>query len=147
MLYLDNKAEEELVDDEVDTVLMKKQNMLNRKSQNDKVSLGKLSCELVPMKEEPHESNGTTLNKDKRQDKISSSSSRELCSGNKRRLRYIVISYGSKDECTEMNLPEQKEKSVCGNKRHVKAKAKNSMLEDEDEVRKAKPGRKRMLSR
>ncbi|XP_044394615.1 replication protein A 70 kDa DNA-binding subunit A [Triticum aestivum] len=60
MLYLENKAEEELMDDEVDTVLMKKQNMPDRKSKNNKVSPGELSCERVPVKEEPNDSNGTT---------------------------------------------------------------------------------------
>ena len=115
-------------------------------SQNNKVSSGKLSCELVPVKEEPHDSNGTTLNKDKRQDKIPSSS-RELRSGTKRRLRSVVISDESEDECTETNMPEKKEKGVCGNKKHVKAKAKNTVLEDEDEVPKSKARRKRMLSR
>ena len=98
------------------------------------------------MKEEPHYSNGTTLNKDKRQDKIPSSS-RELRSGTKRRLRSVVISDESEDECIETNMPQQKGKGVCGNKKHVKAKAKNTMLEDEDEVQKARPRRTRMLSR
>ncbi|KAM3226069.1 hypothetical protein ACQJBY_058638 [Aegilops geniculata] len=146
MLYLDNKAEEEMMDDEVDTVLMNKQNMPDRKSKNNKVSPGELSCERVPVKEEPNDSNGTRLNKDKHQDKVSSSS-RVLRSGNKRRLRSVVISDSSEDECTETNMPEQKDKGACGNKKRVKAKAKNTMLEDEDEVWKAKPRRTRMLSR
>ena len=102
-------------------------------TQNNKVSSGKLSCELVPVKEEPHDSTGTTLNKDKRQDKISSSS-RELRSGTKRRLRFVVISNESEDECIETNMPQQKGKGVCGNKKHVKAEAKNTMVENEDEV-------------
>ena len=101
----------------------------------------------MPVKEEPYDSNESTLTKDKQQDKRSSSSSRQLRSGNKRRLRSVVISDESEDECTETNMPEKKEKGVCGNKKHVKAKAKNTMLEDEDEVPKSKARRKRMLSR
>ena len=61
------------------------------------------------MKEEPHDSNGTALNKDKRQEKIPSSS-RELRSGTKRILRSVVISDESEDECTETNMPEKKGK-------------------------------------
>ena len=61
------------------------------------------------MKEEPNDSNGTTLNKDKCQDKVSSSS-HVLRSGNKRRLRSVAISDSSEDECTETNMPEQKDK-------------------------------------
>ncbi|VAH73465.1 hypothetical protein VPH35_050370 [Triticum aestivum] len=82
MLYLNDKAEEELMDDDVDTMLMKKQNMPDKK-----------------------------------------------------------------DECTETNLPEQKKKGVRENKKQVKGKARNTMPEDEDEVRKARPRRTRMLSR
>ena len=100
----------------------------------------------MPVKEEPHDINGTTLNKDKRQDKVSSSSC-VLRSGNKRRLTSVAISDSSEDECIETNMLEQKDKAACGNKKRVKAKAKNTMLEDEDEVWKAKPRRTRMLSR
>ena len=98
------------------------------------------------MKEEPHDSTGTTFNKDKHQDKISSSS-RELRSGTKRRLRSVVISDESEDECIETNMPQQKEKGVCRNKKHVKAEAKNTMVEDQDEVPKSNARRKGMLSR
>ena len=100
------------------------------------------------MKEEPYDSNESTLTKDKQQDKRSSSSSRQLRSGNKRRLRSVVISSDdSEDECTKTNLPEQKKKAVSENKKQVKAKAKNTVPEDEDDVRKARPRRTRILSR
>ena len=66
----------------------------------------------MPVREELRDSNGSTLDRDKLQEKISSSSSRELRSGNKRRLRSVAISDDSEDECTETNLPEQKKKGV-----------------------------------
>ena len=65
------------MDDEVGTVLKhgtNKQHMLDKKPKSNKVSATKLSYELMHVKEKLDDSNGTTIKKDGRQDKISSSS-------------------------------------------------------------------------
>ena len=84
-----------------------------------------MSCELVPAKEEPHDSNGDTVNKDGCRDQLLSSC--ELQSDKKRRLRSIVLSNDSRGrmKCGKYNRKKGKrcpqEQEICWSKSKKKA--------------------------
>ncbi|KAE8780931.1 hypothetical protein D1007_45875 [Hordeum vulgare] len=101
--YLEDKTEEDLMDDEVDNILKKETKKLNepvKKVQITKCELSKNTCELVPVKEEPEDkSNGSTIHQKEHQQKKSSTS----FEGVKRRRRSVVLS-DSEDEENENNI-------------------------------------------
>ncbi|KAE8768691.1 hypothetical protein D1007_59809 [Hordeum vulgare] len=101
--YLEDKTEEDLMDDEVDNILKKETKKLNepvKKVKITKCELSKNICELVPVKEEPEDkSNGSTIHQKEYQQKKSSTS----FEGVKRRRRSVVLS-DSEDEENENNI-------------------------------------------